>query len=76
MFRNTNHAGNRRRSHSNESGERRQIVCCKCNNLGHIVGIEKHLITNMMSKEGMYLYVSYVIILDTQQSSTKWIEET
>ena len=38
MFRNTNLIGNRRkRSHSNESGERRQIVFYRCNNLGHIV---------------------------------------
>ena len=36
MFRNTKHAGNKRRSHSNESGERRQIVFYRCNNLGHI----------------------------------------
>ena len=30
MFRNTNHVGNRRRSHINESGERRQTVSYKC----------------------------------------------
>ena len=37
IFRNTNPAGNRRKiSHSNDSGERRQIVCYRCNNLGHI----------------------------------------
>ena len=38
MFRKTNPIGNRRkRSHNNESGERRQIFCYRCNNLGHIV---------------------------------------
>ena len=36
MFRNTNHASSIRRSHNNESGERRQIICYICNNLGHI----------------------------------------
>ena len=36
MFRNTKHAKNKRRFHNNESGERRQIVCYRCNNLGHI----------------------------------------
>lgn len=70
IFRNTNHVGNRRRSHKNESGERRQIVCYKCNNLGHIARIVEHLTTIIMKKEGMYLYVSYV------KSFTKWIEET
>ena len=30
-------------------------------------GIVEHLITSIMNKEGMYLYVSYVITLDTQQ---------
>ena len=37
MFRNTNPVGNKRKkSHDNESGERRQIVCYICKNLGHI----------------------------------------
>ena len=36
VFRDTNPMGRRKRSHSNDSGERRQIVCYKCNNLGHI----------------------------------------
>ena len=37
MFRDINPTGNRRkRSHNNDSGERRQIVCYRCNNLGHI----------------------------------------
>lgn len=29
-------------------------------------GIVEHLTTRIMNKEGMYLYVSYVITLDTQ----------
>ena len=33
---NTNNAGNRRRSHNNESKERRKIICYRCNNIGHI----------------------------------------
>ena len=37
MFRNTNNVGNRRRSHNNESRERRKIICYRCNNIGHIV---------------------------------------
>ena len=36
MFRDTNPIGRRKRSHDNDSGERRQIVCYRCNNLGNI----------------------------------------
>ena len=36
MFRNTNNVGSRRRSHSNESRERRKIIFYRCNNIGHI----------------------------------------
>ena len=36
MHRNTNHAGTKRRSHNNESGEKRQIVYYRCNNPRHI----------------------------------------
>ena len=33
MFRNTKNVGSRRRSHNNESRERRQIICYRCNNI-------------------------------------------
>ena len=33
--------------------------------LDTLQGIAKHLMTNGMNKEEMYLYVSYVITLDT-----------
>ena len=36
MFRDTNPIGRRKRSHNNDSGGRRQIVCYKCNKLVHI----------------------------------------
>ena len=40
-------------------------------------GIVEHLIIKMMEiKEGMYMYVSYVITLDTQQDSIEWTEGT
>ena len=39
--------------------------------------IVEHLIIRMEPIiEGMYLYISYVITLDMQQDSTKWIEGT
>ena len=45
--------------------------------LDTLQGIVEHLIISVMeNKEGMYLYVSYVITLDTQQDSIEWIEET
>ena len=38
-------------------------------------GIVEQLITSIMvNKEGMYLSISYVITLDTQQDSIEWIE--
>ena len=77
IFRNTNHVGNKRRSHNKESGERRQIIWYRCNNLGHIARTVEHLMINVMENlEEMYLYVSYVITLDTQQDFVEWIEGT
>lgn len=37
--------------------------------------ISEHLMTKLMNKERMYLYVSYVITLETQKSSAEQIEE-
>ena len=43
--------------------------------LDTLQGIVEHLIISVMEKkEGMYLYVSYVITLDTQQDFVEWIE--
>ena len=43
--------------------------------LDTLQGIVEHLIIRMMEiKVGMYLYVSYVITLDTQQHSIEWKE--
>ena len=37
MFSDTKPTGNKRKiSHNNDSRERRQIICFRCNNLGHI----------------------------------------
>ena len=44
--------------------------------LDTLQGIAEHLITIIMNKGGMYLYVKYAINLGRQQDSTKWIEET
>ena len=45
--------------------------------LDKLQGIVEHLIISVMeNKEGMYLYVSYVITLDTQKDSVEWIEVT
>ena len=44
--------------------------------LDTLQGIAEHLTTSRMNKEEMYLYVSYVVTLNTQKSSTEWIEET
>ena len=38
--------------------------------------VENLVIIVMENKEGMYLYVNYVINLDTQQGFVEWIEET
>ena len=44
--------------------------------LDTLQGIIEHLIIRMMEiKEGMYLYVSYLINLDTQRDFVEWIEE-
>ena len=41
--------------------------------LDTLQGIAKHLIISMMErKEGMYLYVSYIITLETQKDSVEW----
>ena len=43
--------------------------------LDTLQGTKEHLIINVMeNKEEMYLYVSYVITLDTHQDSIEWIE--
>ena len=40
-------------------------------------GTTKHLMINVMeNREEIYLYVSYVINLDTQKDFVEWIEET
>ena len=45
--------------------------------LDTLQGIAEHVIISVMEKkEEMYLYVSYVITLETQQDSIEWIEET
>ena len=44
--------------------------------LDTLQGIVEHLTTNIMNKEGMYMYVNYVITLDTQNDSIEWIEGT
>ena len=45
--------------------------------LDTLQGIAKQLIISVMdNKEGMYLYVSYAITLDTQQDYVEWIEGT
>ena len=59
------------------NGEKNHFVCYKCNILGTLQGIVEHLIVKMeLIKEGMPLYVSYVITLDTQQDYVEWIEGT
>ena len=44
--------------------------------LDTLQGIVEHLITSIMNKQGMYLYVSNVITLDTQKDFIEWTEET
>ena len=41
--------------------------------LDTLQGFAEHLILNVIeNKEGIYLYVNYVITLDTQQDSIEW----
>ena len=45
--------------------------------LDKLQGIAEHLMISAMEEiEGMYLYASYAISLDTQKSFVEWIEET
>ena len=72
--------------------EKRASLCVTCVTiLDTLQGIFKHLMTkewkkqfvtnkegmtSLINKEGMYLYVSYVITLDRQKGCIEWIEET
>ena len=51
MFRNTNHAGNRRRSHSNESGEEDKLFSTDATILDTLQGIAEHITTNRMNRK-------------------------
>ena len=72
MFRDTNPTG-RRKDHTRMIVVKEDILYARdLTTLDTLQGITKHLIINMAEiKEGMYLYVIYVITLDTQQNSAE-----